>query len=101
NTPLSHEVGPVLDDDTEDLLFYGSAILFGNRVYMTVSPERTAAGIVHHGLAVINFDSLSTIRGKQPPIWEGTNSGLKVLQLLRARIGGVERAFAVALNSAA
>ncbi len=98
NTPLSHEVSPVLANDTDDLLFHGSAILFDNRVFETVAPRRTSSGIVHDGLAYVNFDSLSTLGGKQPPVWESFGSGLTILQLVRGRIAGVERAFAIALN---
>jgi len=101
NTPLSHEVGPILNNDTPNLLFYGSAALFNNRLLLTVSPNLTAGGITHDGLVSINFDSLSSMRGKQPPIWEGLNSGLKVLQVLRGRIDHHERCFAFVLNAAA
>jgi len=98
NTPLSHEVSPILENDAPSLLFYGSMMLFDNRVFATVAPRATLSGVVHDGLAVINFDALSVLGGKQPPIWEGLHSGLAVLQLLRGRIRGEERAFAFALN---
>ncbi len=100
NTPLSHEVSPILSNDTPEFLFYGSAALFNNRLLITVSPNLTDAGIVHDGLVAINFDALSGIRGKQPPIWEGLQSGLKILQVLRGRIAGRERCFVFALNEA-
>ena len=101
NTPLSHEVGPILANDTSDFLFYGSSALFDNRLFSTVSPALTAGGITHDGLVAVNFDSLSSMRGKQPPIWEGPQSGLKVLQVLRGRIASKERCFVFALNAAA
>mgnify|MGYP001563935955 CR=1 FL=1 len=101
NTPLSHEVSPILANDTPELLFYGSSALFNNRLLTTVSPNLTDGGITHDGLAVVNFDALSTMRGKQPPIWEGTQSGLKILQVLRGRINKVERCFAFVLNESA
>ncbi len=100
NTPLSHEVSPVLDADTQRLLFNGSAILFDNRVFYTVAPRQTTSGIAHDGLAVINFDPLSTMAVKQPSVWESFNCGVPILQLVRGRIAGVERAFAIALNEA-
>lgn len=98
NTPLSHEVSPILANDTQELLFYGSSALFDNRLFTTVSPNLKDSGIVHDGVVAVNFDSLSTMRGKQPPIWEGPQSGLKFLQVLRGRIAGKERCFAFALN---
>ncbi len=99
NVPLSHEVSPVLDADTDDLLFKGSSVVFQNRLMQTVAPRTVEdSGVVHDGLAVINFDALSTIAGKQPPIWEGFWCGLSILQVLKGRIHGTERAFAIALN---
>lgn len=100
NTPLSHEVSPILAKDTKELLFYGSSVLFNNRMFTTVSPNLTDGGITHDGIVAINFDALSSMRGKQPPIWEGPQSGLKFLQVLRGRIADKERCFAFVLNEA-
>ena len=94
NTPMSHEVSPILRNDTPAFLYHGSSILFDNRFIGTVAPNRVTQGIAHEGLAFINFDSLSTLRGKQPAIWEGLGSGLSILQLVRATVQGTERAFA-------
>ena len=98
NTPLSHEVSPVLANDTDELLFHSSAMLFDNRFFVTVAPRRTTAGVVHDGLASVNFDLLSGLTTKQPPIWESFSSGLDILQLVRGRVRGVERAFALVHN---
>lgn len=101
NTPQSHEISPVLFADTQALLGFSSAVLFGNKARFTVAPRATDQGVVHDGQAVMNFDSLSTINLKQPPIWEGFNSGLPIFQLVKGRINGTERAFAFALNETA
>src|SRR5439155_26972853 len=80
------------------LLFFGSMVLFDNRIFATVVPRETPSGVVHDGLAVMNFDSLSSLRGKQPPIWEGVHSGLSILQLVRCTVSAQECCFAFALN---
>lgn len=93
NTPLSREVDGIVKNDTAQLLFYGSGLLFDNKLYETVSPAVTQNGIIHKGLVVINYDLISNIGGKTPPTWEGANSGLDIFQLVKGRINNEERAF--------
>lgn len=93
NTPLSREITPVIDFDTDDLLFFGSGIKFDNRLLQTVSPFRSPSGVQHRGLAVVNFDLVSSIQGKSAPAWEGTWTGLNILQMTKGRIRNKERAF--------
>lgn len=93
NTPMSHEM-PIFDDDTPYLLFYGSAVLFDNKLFMTISPYTDVnQQVMHRGLAVINFDLVSDLRHKQAPAWEGIKTGLQTLQLNKCRIKGNERFF--------
>ncbi len=94
NTPMSREISPILDFDDESLLYYGSSMLFDNRFMSTVGPQRTADGIIHKGLAVINFDLLSSMLNKQPPAWEGAYTGLDIYQILKGHVGNFERGFA-------
>lgn len=93
NTPMSHEIDPVLVLDTTDLLFYGSSVLFDNRFLSTISPVRTSRGIHHRGLASINFDLVSDLRTKQAPAWEGIFTGIDILQILKCQIDDIERCF--------
>lgn len=99
NTPISREISPLLDFDTEPLLFYGSTMLFDNRIMMTFSPSRTPNGIIHRGLAVANLDLLSTMGGKQAPSYEGAYTGLDMFQVYKALINNQERGFAWVNNS--
>jgi hypothetical protein len=93
NTPMSHEV-PILELDTEDLLFYGSGMLFDNKLFMTVQPEMAAnQQVSHNGMIVINFDLVSDLRNKQAPAWEGLQTGLDILQMGKCRINNAERGF--------
>jgi hypothetical protein len=93
NTPMSHEM-PIFDDDTPFLLFYGSSVLFDNKLFITVSPYmRADQQVMHRGMATINFDLVSDLRQKQAPAWEGIKTGLQILQLNKCRISGNERFF--------
>lgn len=98
NTPQSREIAPILDLDTDGLLFYGSKVLFDNKLFSTVSPVRSEYGVSHRGMSVINFDAVSNMRQKTPPCWEGVFSGVEVFQVLKGRIAEKERAFAFVLN---
>jgi hypothetical protein len=101
NTPMSREISPILDYDTEKLLYYGSAVLFDNRVLFTTSPYRTAIGVAHRGLVSDNFDLISSQQGKTQPAWEGSFSGLNIFQVLKATYDvGRERCFMFVANDA-
>lgn len=99
NAPSSHEIGRVIDNDTEWLLPWSSAILFDNRLIMTCSPTHTNYGVVHRGLVAINFDDISTLRHKGEACWEGLWTIPQCYQILRGRVNGVERAFAICLDA--
>lgn len=94
NTPQSREISPILDADNHELLEYGSAALFDNRLLTTCSPQRTPTGIIHQGLTVINLDLLSSMKQKLPPSWEGISTGLSIYQILKLRLNGTEKCFA-------
>jgi hypothetical protein len=99
NAPLSREVSQFLNKDDQNLLFYGSNIMFNNRMIQTVAPLRTAYGVIHQGLVVDNFDLISGQSGNSSAAWEGAYSGLQVFQVLKGIVNGVERGFAFALNA--
>lgn len=97
--PISREVAPTLDKDQADLLIYGSAIVFDNRLLMTCTPVATDHGVYHKQLVALNFDPVSTLRGKAPSVYDGIWSGLNILQVLTGRFENRERAFAFTLNT--
>jgi len=100
NVPESREISPVIEFDTQDLLFYGSGVYFDNKMFYTVSPYRTANGdVAHRGLAVINFDLESSLRNRSQAAWEGVSTGLNTYQILKGRIDNVERMFMFALGN--
>lgn len=100
NTPMSAEISDFLDNDTSSLLENGSGVFFGNRLLETVSPVNSPYGIYHRGLAVLDFDLVSTIRKRSGPCWEGIWTGLKILKILKCNANGVERCFLYCLGNA-
>jgi hypothetical protein len=93
NTPISREMNRILDADDPALLYYSSAIYFDNRLLMTCSPVFTQKGIYHRGLVALDFDIISSMRGKLPAVYDGLWTGLTSLQLINGTFSTVERAF--------
>lgn len=99
NTPISREVGPILNKDNQGLLQFTSAIVFDNRYLMTCRPTQHDQGVYNTGILALNFDPISSIRGKAPSVWDGLWTGLNTLKLVKGMFGGYERAFAFTLNT--
>lgn len=100
NTPISHEESRAFDADDKALLHMCSGILFENRLLVTCLPYQTPYGVAHKGISPLNFDALSSMDNKLPPVWEGVWEGLNVMQLWQGDFGGRERAFAMVYSSA-
>lgn len=101
NAPFSQEITRALENDSRDLLGWCSAALFDNRFLITTSPYSDYDnGILHRSLAVLDFHPLSGMATlAATPVWDGQWSGLALLQVLGAIIGGQERCFILALNT--
>ena len=99
NTTMSNEMLRVLNYEAEPLVEYESAVLFDNRFLMTCSPKLTTNGVVFQGVAVMNFDEISTMWNRSNPCWEGVWTGLNIFQLVRGRYDGVEHCFALACGT--
>lgn len=100
STPNSTEMDRVLPFDDLLLLKYGSMIQFDNRLLFTIQPLPTLENAYHRGLGVLDFNLISSMRGKAPPVYEGVWSGFQPVLLFKGDIGGKERAFSWARNSA-
>ncbi len=94
NTPISREVSNVLDADDKTLLAYGSAITHDNRLLMTSGPLVTQRGVINRGLIAFNFDLVSSLRGKAPPIYDGLWTGLNTFQVITGNFSGVTKSYA-------
>lgn len=99
NVPQSREVETQLSKDSNDLLTYASAIVFDNRLLMTTGSVLSQRGVYFKGIVPLNFDPLSSMRGKLPSIYDSTFwTGINVFQLFTGMFGGIERAFALTYN---
>jgi len=100
NVPMSREVSAVLDKDDPALLAYSTAVVFDNRLLMSASPVFTQHGVLHRGWVALNFDLISSLRGKAPSVYDGVQTGIEVLQWVKGTFDGVERCFAFVLYQA-
>ena len=98
NVPINREVERVTDLDDEDLLPFASAVNFDNRMLMTTRPTAGTLGVYHQGLIALNFDPLSTIRGKLPSVYDGSWPGLNALQLITGEFTLKERCLSFTYN---
>ena len=99
NVPISREVDPQLAKDSPDLLRFGSAVVFDNRLLMTCLPVLHSKGVYWRGLIPLNFDPISTLRGKAPSVYDSTLwTGLNVLQLGTGQFANIDRSYAMTLN---
>lgn len=98
NTSISREENRVLAFNDRALLRFGTGINYDNRLLQSVLPFQTPVGAAWKGLMPLDFDLLSNLGEKLPPVWEGMLEGLDHLQLFVGDFGGRERAFAVVLS---
>lgn len=92
--PLSTEMRDYFAADTPELLQYGSAIYFDNRLISTICPQRGNYRTVHLGMAALDFNPISSFGDTGHPAWDGIWNGCKPLQLLTGIIREQKRAFA-------
>lgn len=101
NTALSHEVKEHIRKDNKTLLDRSSAVLFDNRLLTTCIPQYDPDhGVYHLGLVSLDFNPLTSLRAREQPAWDGMWTGLRIMQLLTADVGGINRCFAIVLSDA-
>lgn len=99
NKPISNNINRALAFNDRSLMRYGaSGIEFDNYMFQTILPEQRPQGVVSRGIAVLDFNPISTLLEKSPPSWAGLYDGLDVLQLFKGDFGGRKRAFAVVVS---
>lgn len=98
NTPISSEMTRTIALDDQTLLAYGSKVVFDNRLLSTSSPQPSPQGVIHPGATAMNLDPVSSLRGKEPPVYDGLWTGPNTLKYDKGIFGGVERAFAWSYN---
>lgn len=99
NAPLSREVSRIVDFETEQLVQYSSAVYFDNRLLFLASPVVNRYGSAsYQNIISLDAATLATMRGKQPPAYDGVAEGLQFVRLMSGRIQGVNRAFAISTD---
>lgn len=93
NTPISRELGRVLNRDGRKLLRFASSCLFDNRLLFTAMPRNGRYGAYHEALCVLDFDGVSAIN-RVPPRFDGIWTGIKPQHLVTGNFGGEDRCFA-------
>lgn len=100
NTPISSEMNRILLQDPAAFLGYASGVLFNNRLLMTASPGiRQGHGVYHRCLCSLDFDLVTSMRGKLPPAWEGIWTGVNILKVVKVKHQRTTRCFVYTLNA--
>jgi hypothetical protein len=113
-TPISAEIDPVLNQDTPWMLDGVSFTNFDNRLLMTCLPQqfpRRAAtqaqadelaqepvAIIFNGIAVLDFQSSSSGRGKSAAVFDGVWTGIRIVKLIQGTFDDNPRCFALCLH---
>jgi len=98
NTSISREENRVLAFNDRALQRFGFGVGFDNRLLQSVLPFQTTSGVAFKGLMPLDFDLLSNLGDKLPPVWEGMWEGLDHLQCFTGDFGGRERCFSVVVS---
>ncbi len=93
NTPISRNENRLIQNNDRSLLKFSSGIEFDNRLLQTALPRQTPQGVVHPYIVPLDFDVISSLENRLPPVWEGSYEGLNWLQLFTGDYGGLQRAF--------
>jgi hypothetical protein len=98
NVPISLEVEEYIAGDSQALLQFVTSAQFDNRLLVAVGPvlnqSACPVGVYHTGLVALNFDPISSLRGKAPSVWDGYWTGLNIIKMVTGTFNGVKRCFA-------
>lgn len=99
-TPMSYEMDRVMRFDQENLLSYGSAALFDNRLLMTASPFIVPLrGVCSRGFVALDFQQVSSLERSDFPAYDGLWTGLNILSVQTLIVDGRNRCFIWALDT--
>ncbi len=83
-----HLIAPFsLAIDQQNLLPFGSAGVYDNRLLMTFSPGYSNVGVYHRGLIALDLSPKNSIQGKAPPTYDGIWTGLNILAACPTSMG--------------
>lgn len=98
NSGLSREVSRIVDFETESQLRLCSGAYFDSRLLFTASPLLSVGlpqNVVFQKLISLDCSPLSSMRGKQPPAYDGEWNGADILRVVQGTFRGEKRAFAI------
>lgn len=87
NVPQSFEVSNAIGFDQTNLLPFGSAGVYDNRLLMSFSPAFSSEGVYHRGLVALDLSPKNSIQEKAPPSYEGLWTGLNLLAACPTSLG--------------
>ena len=95
--PLSTELDPFFNLDTNFLLPWGSSAYFDNRLLTTLSPQFRNSRVTFPAFAVCDFHILSSFGNERKPCWDGVWTGMNAYELVQCN---QNRLFAPGVDSA-
>jgi hypothetical protein len=100
NAPVSFEVSHIVSHEVENLLQYSSGIFFDNRLLFLASPVYNLFGAASFK-KIISLDAiaLATMRGKEPPAYDGEATGLNFVSIFSGEIDTIDRAYCISTDS--
>lgn len=87
NVPQSFEVSNAISYDQQNLLPFGCAGVYDNRLLMSFSPAFSNSGVYHRGLVALDLSPKNSIQQKAPPVYEGLWTGLNILAVCPTSLG--------------
>ena len=97
NTPISRQVRWAIDEDPQDLLLYGSAVMYDGRYLCLCAPQLEDRGVVHKGMVSMDFDSNEWTEDR-PPTWDGLWTFSFAYQIIGGIYNGNDRCFVYTRN---
>lgn len=101
NVPISREVQPQIDRDSDDLLRFVSGCEFDNRsLELSEGVLNATRGVYFKRIIVINNDPVSSLRGKAPAVYDALYwQGLNIFRIVKGTFNNTERCFMFTLNN--
>lgn len=98
NIPISRNENRALAFENRALMRLNTGIEFDNRALFGSQSKQTPSGVVTQGFLPLNFDEISSLGERRPPVWEGIWEGMDCLQAFTGDFGGRQRAFQVVVS---
>lgn len=98
NTPVSYEVSPSIQGDSQALLAFGASVKFDNNVLTLVNPIIGPLGVYFRNMVCLSLERVSGIQEKKAPAYNGIWSIGNVLGIVTGTFNNTQRCFAFTYN---